>query len=88
MEETNDACNEGENADAACGPPWPEIVISPCFAEHKIEGQIYQAHPFLYHDTGPWHDWVMKDCNDAKKREFFSMSWKRQIAIMFLCGPS
>jgi hypothetical protein len=66
--EDNDACN-GENANG--DPLWPEIVI-PCFTEHKIEGQIYRAHP-SYRDTGPWHDWVTVEYYDPQERAFFNV---------------
>lgn len=66
--ENNDAC-DGENANG--DPVWPEFVIT-CFTEHKIEGQIYRAHP-SYRDTGPWHDWVLVEYYDARKRGFFNV---------------
>jgi hypothetical protein len=46
--------------------------VIPCFTEHKIEGQIYRAHP-SYRDTGPWHDWVLVEYYDAHKRDFFNV---------------
>jgi hypothetical protein len=66
--ENNDAC-DGENANG--DPVWPEIVI-PCFTEHKIQGQIYRAHP-SYRETGPWHDWVLVEYYDARRRGFFNL---------------
>jgi hypothetical protein len=66
--EDNDACN-GENANG--DPLWPEIVI-PCFMGHKIEGQIYRAHP-SYRGKGPWHDWVLVEYFDHEKRTFFNV---------------
>ena len=63
--EDNDAC-DGENANG--DSLWPEIVI-PCFTEHKIEGQIYRAHP-SYHGKGPWYDWVLVEYIDHEKRLF------------------
>ena len=68
--ETNEACNGDEDANGC--PLWPKFVI-PCFTEHKIEGQIYRAHP-SYRDTGPWHDWVMVQYYDSMKREFFNVA--------------
>jgi hypothetical protein len=66
--EANDAC-DGENSNG--DPLWPEIVI-PCFTEHKIGGQMYRAHP-SYRDTGPWHDWVLVEYYDRRKRSFFNV---------------